>query len=151
MPDIADTKPGDFFRFSGTTHRLEFLLKALLQYVLFAVAAAAYYPLLATTIGPSLPVDVQMPVLVGGWLLMGLAFIGYHLPLIIRRLKDTGVSGWWYVPITITSGIFGLLGPLIWIAAIINILFLLYLVFWPPAGEPETRDSENPLPDTTSA
>lgn len=96
--------------FKGRSRRREFWifsLALLAFWVAFFLAADALFPLPEGVPGEA-PLEDVPPISVGAnrmvvWLgLPLLLFFGWvHLALSIRRLQDTGRSGWWYLMILI--------------------------------------------------
>lgn len=91
------TLPRDFYRFRGTVTRSEYAWKTLLSSLLTAVAftpivAASLYLLRANEAGMSTFLGMMLTV-VGAF---GVVVLGFSLPLAIKRMRDIGLSFWWY-------------------------------------------------------
>ncbi len=124
--------PKDFLRFKGTASRSEYCFK----FIYLVIATVAAYPLFwlvmmflnATGI---LPND-------GNWILILLitpfvwvAALAIGIPLTVRRIKDTGVSGWAYLVVVAINALLAFTLLFAWVAFFVNIALILYCALVP--------------------
>lgn len=83
-----------YAQFDGRSTRSEYWY-FVLAYMLIAIAVCVVIGMLAFILGDS--GGVISMILFGALLLGGLALIVPSIALSIRRLHDTGKSGWWYL------------------------------------------------------
>lgn len=126
-----DTLPKEFLKFSGTALRSEFWWKSLILALCVVAVGGVLTLITQTQTFNSLPIGFELLIIFGVPLLAGLVAATYTIPLTVRRLKDTGVSGWWYLVVFAVSAVLGWTWILAWLAGLLNIAFFLYCGFAP--------------------
>lgn len=132
--EAMNTLPTDFLRFSGTATRSEFWYKFLTLMALSIIMPVALGAL-AFVIPPG-------SIASGGTIFLGfvglstlvlLVAFAYSIPLFVRRIKDTGLSGWTYLAIFILCILLNLT-LLSFFAWLMQMVVILYCGLVPTSG-----------------
>ena len=136
--------------FSGRSRRMEYwsfaLLNAVIYLVLVAIMMAGGFPI-AAMMGPMSGQQAQMeppgPVFWLGAGLLGLYALGIIVPsiaVVVRRLHDRDMSGWWYLGVIVASMI-----PIVGMIAGLAFLVLMFLPGTPGPNRfgPDPKDPAN--------
>jgi uncharacterized membrane protein YhaH (DUF805 family) len=119
-----------YFDFQGRSRRMEYWSFALLIFVVYLILAAIMmvggFPMAALTGDPTAAAAMEVgPLFYIGGGLLGLFALGIIIPgiaVVIRRLHDRDMSGWWYLGFIVASLI-----PLVGFLAGIAMLVLMFL------------------------
>ena len=138
----------NYFNFKGRPTRSEFWFVVVWNMIIWVVLGVALSLSLAGTafsfytIGNGFSASVIFTILFGGLLVIyGLASVIPSLSLAVRRCRDTGLSGWWYIGLYITNLlIVALSGGGIWLV----ISFLVNLAIFIISVLPTDQFSKKP-------
>ena len=140
------TLPRDFYRFRGRVSRSEYawktLFSSLLSAVVFApILTAGAYFLHINEAGMTAYLSLMMP-LIGAF---GAVVLGFSLPLAIKRMRDIGLSFWWYcIPVFFYVAGISAGGQVGHVAATISNIAMTASMFLLPSGMGVRRKSAAP-------
>ena len=144
------TLPGDWLKFSGTAPRSEFIWKSVILFGGSALVGAAVSLFFGTPSFNRLSIGAQAFFLFGIPLMTGIVMAIYSIPLTVRRIKDTGASGWWYLVVVVATAFLSWTWIFAWLAGLINLVFIAYCIFMPTGGSIKLRNTLHGIEDTQS-